>query len=46
MIGLCHTCFSSGIKTELDEFKKPFCISCREELLAIKRKEEKERNER
>lgn len=43
MFGLCHTCKSSGIETELDEFGKPFCISCREELAANKRKEENER---
>lgn len=43
MKGLCHTCNSSNVKTELDEFKKPICISCKEELAATKRKQEKER---
>jgi len=37
--GLCHDCHSSGIETKLDEFSKPLCLSCREELAAIKRKE-------
>ncbi len=41
--GLCHDCFSSGVKTELDSNGLPQCISCREELLATKRKEAKER---
>ena len=43
MRGLCHDCKSSNVSIELDEFAKPICLSCREELLAIKRKEEKER---
>jgi len=43
MKGLCHDCFSSGIPIELDEFGKPICISCREELAATKRKEKNER---
>ena len=38
--GLCHTCHSSNVKTELDEFKKPICISCREEKAATKRQQE------
>ena len=42
-IGLCHDCKSSGVKTELDEFKKPICLSCREELASIKRKEDNKR---
>ncbi len=42
--GLCHTCYSSGIETELDANRdRPFCISCREELAAIKRKEANEK---
>ncbi len=43
MHGLCHNCKSSNVPIELDEFSKPICLSCREELLAIKRKEENER---
>ncbi len=39
MNGLCHDCKSSNVETELDEFSKPICLSCREELAAIKRKE-------
>lgn len=44
--GLCHDCKSSGVETELDEFKKPICLSCREELAVIRRKEAKEQVER
>jgi len=39
MIGLCHDCYSSGIKIELDTSGLPICLSCREELAATKRKE-------
>ena len=43
MKGLCHTCYSSNVKTTLDEHSKPNCISCREELAATRRKEANER---
>lgn len=46
MQGLCHDCKSSNLETELDDNGLPICLSCREELLATKRKEEKERNEK
>jgi hypothetical protein len=43
MIGLCHSCYSSGITNELDQNSVPICISYREELAATKRKEVNER---
>ena len=43
MQGLCHNCKSSNVPIELDEFSKPICVSCREELAATRRKEDKER---
>lgn len=30
IIGLCHTCFSSGVEIMLDIFKKPICKVCME----------------
>ena len=42
-LGLCHDCKSSGVKTELDKNSLPICVSCREELAAIKRKEANEK---
>lgn len=42
-VGLCHSCNVCNIKTELDEFSKPCCISCREELAATRRKKANEK---
>jgi len=43
MHGLCHDCKSSNVDTKLDSNGLPQCLSCREELAAIKRKEANEK---
>jgi hypothetical protein len=32
MKGLCHRCYASNVKLELDENKLPICIKCRDPL--------------